>query len=114
VRARSTCACGSERVCACASDLHASVDALRVAARQSLSGSVKEPAYKTLITPYDQVSKPYDPYKRVGLAEPLLWRLGEQCECECTASVAAQTCAMIASLILLSSTCAGGSTRGDV
>jgi hypothetical protein len=38
------------------------------------SGSVKEPAYKTLIrTPYVQISQAlYDPYKRVGLAEPLV------------------------------------------
>jgi hypothetical protein len=37
------------------------------------SGSVEEPAYKTLIrTPYVQISRAlYDPYRRVGLAEPL-------------------------------------------
>jgi hypothetical protein len=48
-----------------------------VTVKVSASGSVKEPAYKTLIrTPYDQISKAlYDPYRRVGLAEPLRWAL---------------------------------------
>jgi hypothetical protein len=41
------------------------------------SGSVKEPAYKTLIrTPHVQIKALSDPYRRVGLAEPLVWGVG--------------------------------------
>jgi hypothetical protein len=41
--------------------------------KKHTSGSVKEPAYKTVIrTPYVKISKAlHDPYRRVGLAEPL-------------------------------------------